>query len=452
MAMNPNSVEAAIAEINAEIARGNLQLNRDIYQNINLPMYRNVTFPNSYAGLTGYLPSEYPGVFHDQPTFGSMMDTAQMFGRAGTDARFANLGYKPGERTLGGQQLDEQRRQFDTAQGQDYALETGLPSTIGMGQRLLDARQALLANPQYQAAQQAGDQGTLRRMEQAVWAQGSGLPPELVAQASERARELIHASGGQLPQAQALEQAIQEAQAQQQRGGAGGDGGGVAGGGAAGYGPGPISQAQRALMENARQFNTRTALDALQLQSQLRTDPFALEQFRRGLGATGIPNSIAAVAGTGVLPGVQAPTGPMPGQASLQGAVNQLTGAGQGGAPYGGLQQAPAGGMIRTAQGQPTFGTPGGTGMRLPGGDAGGGYYAQQGGMAGAQQQLGALPRLNQVNARNYMRLDPSGQRYVNSAFRASGQAADDDDVYEAVRRGLPQFARRGVPTFGRVS
>ena len=430
-------LQAAIARINAEVARGNLQLNRDIYQNINLPMFRNVTFPGSYGGLTGYLPSEYPGVFHDQPTFGSMMDTAQVFGRAGTDARFANLGSRPGERTLGGQQLDEQRRQFDTAQGQDYAVETGLPPTIGMGQRMLDARQALLANPAYQAAQKSGDVGTLRQMEQAVWAQNTGLPPELVAQASERARALIHASGGQIPQAQALEQAVQEAQAQQQRGGAGGgDGGGVAGGGAAGYGPGPISQAQRALMENARQFNTRTALDALQLQSQLRTDPFALEQFRRGLGATGIPNVINAVAGQGVLPGVQGPHTQAPGQATLQGAVNQI--------------------------GQPTFGAPGGGGFAMQGGTAAEGFQQRpgaggfdrtaQGGMASAQQQLQALPRLNQVNARNYMRLDPSGRRSVNSAFRASGQAADDDDVYEAVRRGLPQFARRGVPTFGRVS
>lgn len=429
-----DELQAAIARINAEIARGNLQLNRDIYSNITLPTYRNVTFPSSYAGLTGYLPSEYPGVFHDQPTFGSLMDTAQMFGRAGTDPRFANLGFKPGERTLGGQQLDEQRRQFDTAQGQDWALNTGTPSTIGMGQRLEEAAQALRNNPAYQAAQRSGDTGTLRQMEQGLWQQVTGLSPELAQAASERSRQLIHASGGQLTQAQALEQAVQQGFGQMQRGGQGAGGAAAGGGGgftglnfagsgmgAAGYGPGPISQAQRQLMEQARQFDVGAQLQALQQESQLRADPFALERYRRGLAGNGVPASIAAMSG-GVLPSVQGTqASARPNAPSLQAQQQEIQGGQMGlmtdpqtGRPYGG----------------PTFGQP----------------------MASAQRQMQALPQLSQINARNYMRLDPSGQRYVNSAYRASGMAGDDDDIYEAVKRGLPQFARRGVPTFGRVS
>jgi hypothetical protein len=148
-----------------------------------------------------------------------------------------------------------------------------------------------------------------------------------------------------------------------------------------------------------------TALRALQLQSQLRQDPFQLEQMRRGLSATGVPNAIEAVAGRRQLPGVQGPQA-IGSQPDLGGAVNGLM--------SGGL---------------PTFGA-----------------------MAPASQQLAALPQLSQVNSRQYLKLDPSGKRYVNSAFKMSGQAADDDDILTAVERGLPAFARKGVPTFGRVA
>jgi hypothetical protein len=148
-----------------------------------------------------------------------------------------------------------------------------------------------------------------------------------------------------------------------------------------------------------------TALRALQLQSQLRQDPFQLEQMRRGLSATGVPNAIEAVAGRRQLPGVQGPQA-IGAQPDLGGAVNGLM--------SGGL---------------PTFGA-----------------------MAPASQQLAALPNLNQINSKAYTRLDPSGRRFVNSGLKAAGLAADDDDILDAVQKGLPQFARRGVPTFGRIA
>ncbi|HYF47367.1 MAG TPA: hypothetical protein VD926_14230 [Acidimicrobiales bacterium] len=185
-----------------------------------------------------------------------------------------------------------------------------------------------------------------------------------------------------------------------------------------------------------------TALRALQLESTLRADPFKLAVMREGLSATGIPNAIEAVAGRRQLPGVQGPQA-RPMAPGLGEAVGALTGPTFGRtmmqrpamdqqAPMGGRPNGPpqilAGGPM---QGGPTFGRP----------------------MASAQQQLRALPSLNQVNSREYMKMGPGGQRFVNSAFKAAGMAQEDDEIQDAVRKGLPGQGRAWrTPTFGRVA
>src|SRR5262245_44445733 len=78
--------------IQDEIASGRLQLDRDIYQNIQLP--------TSYGNLTGFIPSGYPG-YAGLPTFGALTGAAGMFGLAGTDPRWAQLGYQSGQPLYG---------------------------------------------------------------------------------------------------------------------------------------------------------------------------------------------------------------------------------------------------------------------------------------------------------------------------------------------------------------
>jgi hypothetical protein len=73
-------------------------------------------------------------------------------------------------------------------------------------------------------------------------------------------------------------------------------------------------------------------------------------------------------------------------------------------------------------------------------------------GIASLEQQAGALGTLKKMSGKAYASLDPSGKRYVNSGFKFAGEAADDDDIEHAARKALPQFARRGVPTFGRLA
>lgn len=623
--MDPE-LQQAIAMINAQIGQGNLQLNRDIYENIQLPTYRDVTFPTSVGQNTGFLPQNYAGGFGGMPTFGAMTGTAGMFGMAGSDPRWAMLGYQPGQETLGGRTLGGGEARSDTdmtmqygapvvggtlvpdwmkpfqAQAQLYArnnqgmaptqealqgqvvggitgaldrlradpvyqqadgarrvqLEAQAVATAtGMSvqnaasmvqdlraqsaqnggrmsseQEVMDAagrwmspsdpaaavNQAmsrLRADPSYQALDGAG---RVQREAQAV-AQATGMPLENATRAVAEFRSGTGASGGltgnegvdriiqrNMPQGASLGPTGQQAaplygqQAQPQALPGGGElmrdpemvayqkmAGAPAQSGY-GYAPGQLggvnfqgsnavgaraneamSPAMRALYEQSRQFDVssqlgqrgqdvttrgqditsqlgnrgydvtmrgqdfgreanqnQSALSALQIESQLRADPFALERYRRGLSSTGIPNVIEAVAGRGTLPGVQASYG-RPQAPGLQEAYGALTG--------GGDRMSGAGmEMQQRRAGAPTFGAP------------------LQGQMASAQQQMAALPQLNKINARNYLRAGQGGQNYVNSAYKAAGMAGDDQDVQEAVRRGLPQFARGRMPTFGRVA
>lgn len=417
--------QIAMAMIDDQIAQGNLQLNRDIYSNINLPQ--------SYGGLTGMLPGGYPG-YGGMPTFGSLADSAQLFGFTGNDPRYAGMGYPANTPTMAMRTLYHQlvNRQQDMAESQrrdvldrqtsDFEREmeygggpvlNGQPVPAWMQPHMEWAREFTRANN--------GRVPTRGDLETVLSRQGRtpedyaypGNPGGWTGPLVGRVGDAAQGPQNQMRTAQATAAGYPVSRANYEGYNQGG-GLNYAGSGYAqqGYGQVPMSAEQRRLLEQGRQFDVgaqlqqrgqdiNATLQALQQESALRTDPFALERYRRGLNQSGVPNSIAAVAGMGVLPGVQGAQG----RAVAPGTANQVR-----------------------EMGVPTFG------------------------MASAQQQMSALPQLNRINARNYMRLDPSGRRYVNSAYRASGMAADDDDIYESVRRGLPQFARRGVPTFGRVA
>ena len=311
-----------------------------------------------------------------------------MFGFTGTDPRWQQMGYAQNTPTMQMRslyhQLENFTQQMDEAQRRD----------------VLDRQSADL-----EAQMRYGGGPVLQGQAVAPW-----LQPHI-----EWAREFVRNNEGRMPTQQDLSAALsrygRRIEDYAYPGNPGGTvgpgaqlagGGGPGGGGALDYGT-AMSPEQRALLERARQFDVQAGLQALETESRLRADPFALERYRRGLSAQGVPTSINAVAGQGLVARAQGAQGPQPNAPSLQ------------------AQQA-------ELQGVPAFG------------------------MASANQQLAALPQLNQINARNYMRLDPSGRNYVNSAFRAAGMAGEDADVEEAVRRGLPQFAQRGTPTFGRVA
>jgi hypothetical protein len=585
----PITIADALATIQEEVAQGRLSLDRDIYQNIQLPTYQNITFPTSYGQNTGYLPADYPGPYAGGPTFGNVMGTAALFGDAGNDPRLAAQGYAPGSLTVAGQaqRLNEeiaraQQQQFGKTFGmteynanqarfndytdqankdRQYALDINAdPNTVVGGQILpswlqphaewarqfasqnggrlptsQDLRTALggygqapapglpvkdtavqQLNTDYLALkQQVGqdlsyndprlvalyqkdlgeDPATAQRQAQAVsdWSRAHpGQTPDLATQTGlyNAPQQQVQGGGQQQIQGGAMQQmepdqaqwaasarqaGIPEAQIQQQLAQyqqdkqtyqAGGNrsaqlpagqapygglqqGGGMQYGGPAmraapgigGMGPlggvnyggsgqtgqigagQPMSLEQRRLIEQGRATDLQTQisqnqqrLQALQQESQLRADPFALARYRYGLGQGGQGGLIGAIGGQGVLPPSQGPQGAAPGQPSL---ANQQ----------------------REMAGYPTFGQGGGmAGVSTP---------AQ---LAGYQQQLAALPQLNQIAPRNYLRAGAQGQTYANSAYRAAGLAGTDQDVQEAVQKALPQFARRGVPTFGRVA
>lgn len=276
-----------------------------------------------------------------------------------------------------------------------------------------------------------------------------GAPPQGIPQGGVPQRAPMY---GQQEQAGGLEQGGQEMMRygrqpggmpsfgrQQTGGGVRSVGGGMnyAGSGLAGgdYANTAMSPAQRTLVEQGRQYDIgaqgiqRTqditlrgqditqqqnqgdlALRALQQESQLRADPFQLARYRYGMGQAGMPGVIGAVAGTGVMPTVQGGYGQAPQRPTMQNQLGQV--------------------------GVPGFGRPG---------------VGAGGQMAGLEQQIQAAGPLSQINARNYARLGQGGQQYANSMYRYAGEAGDDQDVQEMVKRQLPQFARRSVPTFGRL-
>src|SRR3989442_15710529 len=96
------NLQKAIDDINAQVAQGYLNLNRDIYANITLPQYRDVTVPAAYGGLTGFIPQDYRQPYAGRPTFGALEGSAAMMGRVGTDPRWAEMGYNAGDLTSGG--------------------------------------------------------------------------------------------------------------------------------------------------------------------------------------------------------------------------------------------------------------------------------------------------------------------------------------------------------------
>lgn len=174
------------------------------------------------------------------------------------------------------------------------------------------------------------------------------------------------------------------------------------------------------------------ALRASAQAAQMRTDPFALEMYRRGLDSSGVPNIIRQVGGRGQLPASSPGAAGAPAAMSLQNAVTPVTG--RPGVPQGVPQGATQPGM-RSALGGPSFGSMGGAAP-----------------IASLEDQASALGPLRKIRAKSYYGADPSGRNYVNSAYKFAGEAADDADVADAAEKALPRFARKGVPTFGRLA
>lgn len=106
--MAMGDVERYIAELQNAIAQGRLQLDRDIYQNIQLPTYQNVTLPSSIAANTGMLPGGYVGGYGGKASAPFLESNINMMGQVGdtADQRITDLGYAAGQRTLAGRELD----------------------------------------------------------------------------------------------------------------------------------------------------------------------------------------------------------------------------------------------------------------------------------------------------------------------------------------------------------
>lgn len=222
--------------------------------------------------------------------------------------------------------------------------------------------------------------------------------------------------------------------------------------GGMGVGNGQTLEAQQALgyvggqsTLARQQFEADAAIKAAQTAAEMRADPFALEQYRRGLSSSGVPNIIAAVGGRGYLPQTQGGHGGAPAPMSIGNAVTPRTGY-----PTFGAMPANVIPMQQVAG----AGAQGFTPMAGQPNRFGGAMQPPQLGapVASLEQQAGQLGALNKINAKAYYAADPSGRRYVNSAYKFGGQAADDDDVQDAALKALPGYARRRAgPTFGRM-
>lgn len=72
---------------------------------------------------------------------------------------------------------------------------------------------------------------------------------------------------------------------------------------------------------------------------------------------------------------------------------------------------------------------------------------AGTGGAVTPQDYLNALPAPNKINARNFLRLAPSGQEFSLGAYEAAGY--DPGDVLHSIKQTLPQFR---APVFGQIA
>lgn len=109
--MASSDIEAYIADLRNAIEEGRLALDRDRFNQIELPTYQNISLPTSIGQNTGFLPSGYVGGYGGRATWNALTGSADMFGQVGAgevDPRLAALGYTSGQKTLAGRQLDLQ--------------------------------------------------------------------------------------------------------------------------------------------------------------------------------------------------------------------------------------------------------------------------------------------------------------------------------------------------------
>jgi hypothetical protein len=232
----------------------------------------------------------------------------------------------------------------------------------------------------------------------------------------------------------------------------------------------------------ARTQRSQEAQAMLTLQSQLRGPRNAFQQqaLTQGLNATGLSNSVNAIAGqyTPILGGAEHMA---PQAASIGSMVQDMNG--QMMAPTGGPQfQAPTGQYQPYAGAAPTGGGAPLTAAELAQGtqdaqqvaqtNAGGAmstssapsgyqpYNAQQAqqqntaSLIGNQQQpntdinayTAALPSPNKIVQRNWAQLGTDDKQFLLGAYETGGRSAND--VQDAITRGMPQFK---APKYGLV-
>lgn len=125
-----------LSDIMAAIAQGQLQLQRDRFNQIELPTFQQISLPSSYTNLTGFLPGDYRGPYAGLAGWDALSGAVNMMGQVGgvdqfgntipgeLDPRLAALGYEAGQKTLGGRQLDLQGDAQRAAERQ-WAFEFG---------------------------------------------------------------------------------------------------------------------------------------------------------------------------------------------------------------------------------------------------------------------------------------------------------------------------------------
>src|SRR5262245_2849494 len=218
------SVEKSISDASNAVSAGRLQLDRDIFERYTMANFNEIMKPTSYAGLTGFLPTDYRGPYAGMAAWATMMDTANMFGTTGTDPRWAQLGYGNNMPTMAGAQQQSDMAARDTQMGMEYGgtfvggtqappwmaphatwarefarTHQGTPPTQeqltkGINDDVNAALQGLRANPEHQGADQ---QRRLQMEAQSVSGVLGMTPQNAASMVQDLRRQTANAGGRQ---------------------------------------------------------------------------------------------------------------------------------------------------------------------------------------------------------------------------------------------------------------
>ncbi|TMC46917.1 MAG: hypothetical protein E6J20_20485 [Chloroflexi bacterium] len=156
----------------------------------------------------------------------------------------------------------------------------------------------------------------------------------------------------------------------------------------------------------------QTGLDALKVVESAQADPFRQQQVINGLSAGGYTKAIDALNGNGNQPSFQAPTGSAADSVGIGAMRNRIAGAG--------------------------LFNPGST---ADGGDPVSGAIAGSAGNDNAQMQasLAALPNVNKIVGRNFLKEDPATQQFTLSGESAKNGLSMDTNK-AIIQSTMPKF------------